>query len=81
MLTEEERKKLIVKLNLSFCIPELWENRESFLNLTEKQYKSSLYDVSTAILCKIMNGDIQEIIDACIAADQAAKLVKMNEEA
>lgn len=27
---------------------------------------------------KIMNGDIQEIIDACIAADQAAKLAKMN---
>jgi len=26
-----------------------------------------------------MNGDVQEIIDACIAADQAAKLVKMNE--
>jgi peptide chain release factor 1 len=32
-------------------------------------------------LDKIMNGDIQEIIDACIAADQAAKLSKMNEEA
>ena len=31
-------------------------------------------------LDKIMNGDIQEIIDACIAADQAAKLAKMNEE-
>ena len=31
-------------------------------------------------LDKIMNGDIQEIIDACIAADQAAKLVKMNEQ-
>ncbi len=30
-------------------------------------------------LDKIMNGDIQEIIDACIAADQAAKLVKMGE--
>lgn len=30
-------------------------------------------------LDKIMNGDIQEIIDACIAADQAAKLTKMNE--
>ena len=29
-------------------------------------------------LDKVMNGDIQEIIDACIAADQAAKLVKMN---
>ncbi len=31
-------------------------------------------------LDKIMNGDIDEIIDACIAADQAAKLAKMNEE-
>ena len=31
-------------------------------------------------LDKIMNGDIQEIIDACIAADQAAKLAKMQEE-
>ena len=30
-------------------------------------------------LDKIMNGDIQEILEACIAADQAAKLVKMNE--
>ncbi len=32
-------------------------------------------------LDKIMNGDIQEIIDGCIAADQAAKLAKMNEVA
>ncbi len=31
-------------------------------------------------LDKIMNGDIQEIIDACLAADQAAKLAKMNDE-
>ena len=30
-------------------------------------------------LDKIMNGDIQEIIDACIAADQTSKLAKMNE--
>jgi peptide chain release factor 1 len=30
-------------------------------------------------LDKVINGDIQEIIDACIAADQAAKLSKMNE--
>ncbi len=30
-------------------------------------------------LDKIMNGDIVDIIDACIAADQAAKLAKMNE--
>ena len=30
-------------------------------------------------LDKIMNGDIQEIIDACVAADQAAKLANMQE--
>ncbi len=31
-------------------------------------------------LDKVMDGDIQEIIDACIAADQAAKLSRMQEE-
>lgn len=31
-------------------------------------------------LDKIMNGDIQEILDACIAADQAAKLSRMQNE-
>ena len=30
-------------------------------------------------LDKILNGDIQEILDACISADQAAKLAKMQE--
>jgi peptide chain release factor 1 len=30
-------------------------------------------------LDKIMNGDIQEIIDACVAADQAAKLANMQD--
>ena len=30
-------------------------------------------------LDKVMNGDIQEILDACIGAVQAAKLAKMNE--
>ena len=30
-------------------------------------------------LDKIMNGDIQEIIDACVAADQAKKLANMDE--
>jgi peptide chain release factor 1 len=29
-------------------------------------------------LDKILNGDIQEILDACIAADQAKKLASMN---
>ena len=31
-------------------------------------------------LDKIMDGDIQDIIDECIAADQAAKLAKMGED-
>ncbi|MCI8976620.1 MAG: peptide chain release factor 1 [Lachnospiraceae bacterium] len=31
-------------------------------------------------LDKVMNGDIQEIIDACIAADQARKLCILNQE-
>ncbi|MDE5939586.1 MAG: peptide chain release factor 1 [Lachnospiraceae bacterium] len=31
-------------------------------------------------LDKVMNGDIQEILDACISADQAAKLVRMSED-
>ncbi len=31
-------------------------------------------------LDKILNGDIQEIIDACIAADQAKKLAQMGDE-
>ncbi|MGN0161704.1 MAG: peptide chain release factor 1 [Lachnospiraceae bacterium] len=31
-------------------------------------------------LDKIMDGDIQEIIDACIVADQNARLAKMNDE-
>ena len=30
-------------------------------------------------LDKILDGDIQGILDACIAADQAAKLAKMND--
>ena len=30
-------------------------------------------------LDRIMNGDIQEILDACIAADQAARLSRLNE--
>ncbi len=30
-------------------------------------------------LDKIMNGDLQEIIDSCVTADQAAKLLKMSE--
>ena len=42
--------------------------------VTDHRINLTLYKID-----KIMNGDIQEIIDACITADQAAKLAKMNE--
>ena len=44
--------------------------------VTDHRINLTLYKLD-----KIMNGDIQEILDACIAADQAAKLAKMNENA
>jgi len=43
--------------------------------VTDHRINLTLYKLD-----KIMDGDIQEIIDACIAADQAAKLLKMNQE-
>ena len=43
--------------------------------VTDHRINLTLYKLD-----KIMNGDIQEIIDACIAADQAKKLAKMGEE-
>ncbi len=43
--------------------------------VTEHRIKLTLYRIDS-----IMNGDIQELIDSLIAADQAAKLTKMNEE-
>ena len=61
MLTEQERKDLISRLNISFCTPALWKDRESFLNLTDEQYKDSLYDLSAAILLRILKGDIASI--------------------
>lgn len=42
--------------------------------VTDHRINLTLYKLD-----KIMNGDIQEIIDACIAADQAKKLANMNE--
>ena len=42
--------------------------------VTDHRINMTLYKLD-----KIMDGDIQEIIDACITADQAAKLAKMNE--
>ncbi len=44
--------------------------------VTDHRINLTLYKLE-----KIMDGDIQEIIDACIAADQAAKLAKMEESA
>ena len=43
--------------------------------VTDHRINLTLYKLD-----KIMDGDIQEIIDACIAADQAAKLAHMDEE-
>ncbi len=43
--------------------------------VTDHRINLTLYKLD-----KIMNGDIEEILDACISADQAAKLVKMNED-
>ena len=42
--------------------------------VTDHRINLTLYKLD-----KIMNGDIQEILDALIAADQSAKLVKMND--
>jgi len=41
--------------------------------VTDHRINLTLYKLD-----KVMSGDIQEIIDACIAADQSAKLLKMN---
>ena len=43
--------------------------------VTDHRINLTLYKLD-----KIMNGDIQEIIDACIAADQAKKLANMQDE-
>ena len=43
--------------------------------VTDHRINLTLYKLD-----KIMNGDIQDIIDACIAADQAAKLSRLQEE-
>ena len=42
--------------------------------VTDHRINLTLYKLD-----KVMNGDIQEILDACIAADQAARLSKLNE--
>ena len=43
--------------------------------VTDHRINLTLYKLD-----KILDGDIQEIIDACIAADQAKKLAHMQEE-
>ena len=43
--------------------------------VTDHRIKLTLYKIDA-----VMNGDLDEIIDSLIAADQAAKLLKMNEE-
>ena len=44
--------------------------------VTDHRINLTLYKLD-----KVMDGDIQEILDACIAADQAAKLANMGESA
>ena len=44
--------------------------------VTDHRIKLTLYRIDS-----IMNGDIEELIDSLIAADQAAKLAKMSEVA
>ncbi len=44
--------------------------------VTDHRINLTLYKLD-----KVMNGEIQEIVDACIAADQAAKLANMGESA
>ncbi len=44
--------------------------------VTDHRINLTLYKLD-----KIMNGDIAEVLDACIAADQAAKLARLNESA
>ena len=42
---------------------------------SDHRIKLTLYKLDA-----IMNGDIEELIDSLIAADQAAKLSKLNEQ-
>ncbi|MDO5417568.1 MAG: peptide chain release factor 1, partial [Lachnospiraceae bacterium] len=44
--------------------------------VTDHRIKLTLYKIDS-----IMNGDIQELLDALITADQAAKLSKLQETA
>ena len=43
--------------------------------MTDHRIKLTLYKIDS-----IMDGDIDELLDSLIAADQAAKLSAMNEE-
>ena len=63
MLSEEERKQLISKLNISFCMPELWKNKDSFLNLTDLfdnriQYNNIFFKFNTNTLRGLKRGRI-----------------------
>ena len=44
--------------------------------VTDHRINLTLYKLD-----KVMNGDIQEILDACMAADQAAKLSSFEDKA
>jgi len=66
-MQEEARLVQVTELRRSYNFPQG--------RVTDHRIGLTLYKLD-----KIMDGDIQDIIDACIAADQAAKLAKMGED-
>ena len=66
-MQEEARLVQVTELRRTYNFPQG--------RVTDHRIGLTLYKLD-----KIMDGDIQEIIDACIAADQAAKLAKMGED-
>ena len=57
-----------------------WDRAEKIRTYNFPQGRVTDHRINLTLykLDKILNGDIQEIIDACVIADQTAKLEKMN---
>ena len=87
----EELRTRIFNLEYQKYLDEIAGKRKTMVSTGDRSAKIRTYNypqgrvtdhrinLTLYKLDKIMNGDIQEILDACIAADQAAKLAKMNE--
>ena len=85
-------KSRLLKIEQDKQNAEISENRKSQVGSGDRSEKIRTYNfpqgrvtdhrigLTLYKLDKILNGDIQEIIDACIAADQAAKLSKMEDK-